>query len=262
MEEKLKKWVNEFLEQIKTSEKPSIWLEQQRENGNLKEFFPELLLCYQVEQNQYHKYDVYYHLLYSCDSAAKREAVKLAALFHDIGKARTKKNVNGEWVFYNHEIISTEIAFQVFKRWGLPRFLVKKTTLLIRNHMFHYQENWTDSAVRRVMRKVGRENMEDLFLLRVADREGNGFRRGEPLKVKDFKARIEKILVEEKRFKILDLEIKGNDIIEMGLKEGPVVGKVLKQLFQMVKDNKLDNQIDELKREAEKIIQSDHFVCS
>lgn len=261
MEEKLKNWVQDLLEVLAHWEKPSDWLEKERLNGNLKEFFPELLDCFGVSQNQYHKYDVYYHLLYSCDAAEKKDTIRLAALMHDIGKPKCKKEVKGEKVFYNHEIVSTEIAFHVLKRWEMPRPLVKKTTLLIRYHMFHYQNEWTDSAVRRVMSKVGRENIEDLFLLRVADREGNGFRKGEPLKLKDFKARIEKIVQTEKEFKIKDLEISGKDLIEMGIQEGPFIGEVLKHLFVLVKGERLANSFEDLKKEANEFIHAGSSIC-
>ena len=262
MEEKLKIWVEEFLKIIKEHEKPSEWIEKERKNGNLKIFFPELADCFNIQQNQYHKYDVYYHLLYSCDAAEKNELIRIAALFHDIGKPKCKKENKGENVFYNHEIIGTEIAFQVLKRWEFPRNLVKNITLLIRYHMFHYQNEWTDSAVRRVMFKVGRENIENLFLLRVADREGNGFRKGEPLKLKDFKKRIQKIIDFENKFKINDLNITGNDLIKIGIPQGPFLGTILKHLFQKVITEEIENKYELLIKEAEEYIHASTSIYS
>jgi poly(A) polymerase/tRNA nucleotidyltransferase (CCA-adding enzyme) len=251
----MKEWVSQLLDILKTHDQPSLWLEEQRANGNLKKYFPELEACYGVKQNQYHKYDVYHHLIYSCDAAVKRLDIRLAALMHDIGKPVCKKKIqDGDWVFYNHEIVSTDIAYQTLKRWDVEWPLVRKVTLLIRYHMFHYQDEWSDSAVRRLIRKVGEDNLEDLFLLRVADREGNGYRSGEPAKITDLRGHIKKILDEEKRFKVTDLKISGKDLMALGMKPGPQMGELLKTLFEKVDAGEIPNEREVLLKEAEKLV--------
>lgn len=247
-------WIDEFLKHLETDEKPSIWLEEERVKKTLDKNFPELLKCFGIKQNKYHKYDVYYHLLYACDATPKRLELRLAALLHDIGKPFCKKTVSSEVVFYNHEIVSTDIAFKLLKKWNIKHSLVKKITLLIRYHMFHYQDEWTDSAVRRIMKKVGRDNIEDLFLLRVADREGNGYRSGEPAKVGDFRTHMRKIIEEEKRFKVTDLQIGGEDLIKLGMKPGKEMGNILKELCERVLKKGLKNEKELLLNEAEKIL--------
>ncbi len=247
-----KDWVGLFLKNLQ-EEKPSLWIEEERKLGQLGLYFPELVACFSVQQNRFHRYDVYYHLIYSCDAAPKNSlTLRLSALFHDIGKALTQKKVGEEYAFYNHEIKSTEIAYEVLNRWEVPLSLIKKVTLLVRYHMFHYQDFWTDSAVRRLIRKVGIQNIEDLFLLRVADREGNGFRQGEPLKLKDFRQRIQDILKEEKKFKITDLKINGQDLIALGIKPSPKMGEILKILHQEVEKKALENFKETLKEEVKK----------
>ncbi len=249
-----KEWGEALLSVLLEKDKPSIWIEEQRKNGNLKEFFPELLNCYAITQNKFHKYDVYHHLLYSCDAAIKKIHIRLSALFHDIGKAKTQRQKGNESTFYNHEIVGAEIVYQILNRWEVDIKLIKKVVLLVRHHMFHYIDEWRDKAVRRILKKVGFENMENLFLLRVADREGNGFRQGEPMKLKDFRERIGKVLEEENRFKIKDLNISGNDIIKMGIEPGPFIGEVLKYLYSLVIDKRLENEESVLIKEAKEFI--------
>jgi poly(A) polymerase/tRNA nucleotidyltransferase (CCA-adding enzyme) len=257
MEEKLdnNQWVQELLAQLQQNDKPSDWIEQQRLNGNLALYFPELASCYGVSQNKYHLYDIYYHLLYTTDHTEKRLDLRLAGLFHDIGKLRTKKENGPATVFYNHEIISTEIAFRILKNWKLKRPLIQKVCLLVRNHMFHYLEQWKDSAVRRLLKKIGPDNLQDLFMLRVADREGNGTRKGEPLILNDFRTRIQAIIAEENRFKIKDLEIGGDELIALGQTPGPKMGILLQHLFELVMDKTLPNEKDALQTAALNYIQ-------
>jgi len=80
--------------------------------------------------------------------------------------------------------------------------------------MFYYTEIWTDGAVRRFIRNVGIENLNDLFILREADRIGNGTKQGTPEVFINFKERIRKILEIDNAFKIKDLDIDGNIIME------------------------------------------------
>lgn len=248
-------WIQELIEVLKTWDTLSQWIEKEREKGRLKKHLPELEACIGVEQNRFHRYDVYHHLLYSCDAAVKKLDIRLAALFHDIGKPLCRFKSGEDWAFYNHEIASTKIAYHVFQRWGLDQNLIKKVTLLIRYHMFHYRDEWSDSAVRRIIRKVGMENLEDLFLLRVADREGNGFRQGEPSKLQDFRHHIRRVQEEAARFKITDLKIGGEDLKELGMTPGPAMGKILKSLAEKVSTGKIENEKYFLREEARNLME-------
>jgi poly(A) polymerase/tRNA nucleotidyltransferase (CCA-adding enzyme) len=234
---------DEFLKIIQ-SPKPSIGIELLRKSGLLNLFLPELLTGHGIEQNVYHRYDVYYHNLYSCDAADTTDyRVRLAALFHDIGKYHAKKEIEGhkkgkKSVFYNHEIIGAAITKRVMRRLKFSNQDIKTVTHLIRNHMFHYTNLWTDGAVRRFMRKVGLENLNALFELRRADRIGNGLKQGNSRAVQTLKNRIEKIIEAENAITVRDLAINGNDIMkEFGLKPGPIIGKILNHLLEKILDD-------------------------
>ncbi len=256
--------IRDELIKIMESDKPSIALEYLRVTGLMKIILPELLEGYGVNQNKFHKFDVYYHNIYSCDAAPKDDyAIRLAALFHDIAKPITKKGkqdereenndeetenpLNQENSFYNHEIVGAKVSYRILKRLKFSNDDIKKITHLVKYHMFYYTDEWTDGAVRRFIRNVGVENMEDLFILRNADRVGNGTKQGESKHFLDFKDRIKAIIDEDAAFKITDLNIDGNDIMSsLKIKSGPLIGEILNYLLELVLDNPEYNNREKL----------------
>jgi poly(A) polymerase/tRNA nucleotidyltransferase (CCA-adding enzyme) len=247
---------DEFIK-ILQSPKPSVGIELLRKSGLLELFLPELITGHGINQNVYHRYDVYYHNLYSCDAAVADDyRIRLAALLHDIGKPYAKKEIEGsnrgkKSVFYNHEIIGAAITKRIMRRLKLSNQDIRTVTHLIRNHMFHYTHLWTDGAVRRFMRKVGLENLEALFELRRADRIGNGLKQGESRAVQNLKQRIEKVLEDQNAITVRDLVINGNDVMRtFDLQPGPVVGRVLNHLLEEILDDPEKNEQDTLLRIA------------
>jgi len=245
---------------IVTGKKPSCGFEFLREVNLLEIYFPWLYDCYGVKQNEYHSYDVYYHLIYSCDSAVPELIIRLSALFHDIGKVKAKRKIQkGEDekdVFYNHEIIGTNITFKVLKQLGFEKKLIKKVSRLVRYHMFHYTPEWTDKAVRRFI-KTADIDMEDLFKLREADRNGNNKRVKTTNKMLELKNRIKHVIEYDSRKTAKDLAVNGYDIMEIfGLKEGPVVGKILNHLLHFFIEDESRNEKEILIVEAKKYYES------
>ncbi len=222
------------------SDKPSVGFEYMRVTGLLQLCFPELSQGFGMEQNKYHLYDIYYHSIYSCDAAPKdKPLIRLAALFHDIGKIATRREGHdGDYTFYNHEVIGAKIARKIMRRLKFSNDEIEYVTNLILNHMFHYTQDWTDGAVRRFIRKVGLDNLQDLFILRLADRSGNGMRDGLPEPIKKLKKHIEKVIEKDNAFTVKDLDIDGYSIMdELHIKSGPIVGKILNELLEKVLDN-------------------------
>jgi poly(A) polymerase/tRNA nucleotidyltransferase (CCA-adding enzyme) len=248
--------IRDELLKILETDKPSVGFEYMRKTGLLMNSLPELAEAYSVEQNRFHVYDIYHHSLYSCDAAPKgNPLVRLAALFHDIGKVQTKRmGDDGDYTFYNHEVIGARIVRRIMKRLKFSNTEIDKVNNLVINHMFHYTNEWTDGAVRRFMRKVGVENLPDLFTLREADRSGNGSRFGIPEPIKKLQERIEQIIEAENAITVTDLDINGNIIMDaFDLKPGPVIGNILKELLELVLDNPEINDRDILLQEAAEI---------
>lgn len=254
-----KERIRDELIKLIATEKPSIGFEYLRKSGLLRLFLPELVNCYGVEQNKYHLYDIYYHSLYSCDAIPGVDPIiKLAALLHDIGKMTTKRmGDDADYTFYNHEVIGAKITKKIMKRLKFSNEEISRVSNLILNHMFHYIDEWTDGAVRRFMRKVALENLNDLFLLRLADRRGNGMRDGLPAPIHDLIKRIEKVIEDENAITVKDLDINGYVIMEeFKLKPGPQIGKILNGLLEMVLDCPEMNQRTILIKKAYEIYES------
>ncbi len=239
--------------------RPSIGFEYMRKSGLLDICLPELARCYGVEQNKYHLFDIYYHSLYSCDAApAGNHVVRMAALLHDIGKVPTRREgADGDYTFYNHEVLGSRMVKKILARLRFSNDDTTRISNLVSNHMFHYTDDWTDGAVRRFMRKVGMENLDDLFLVRLADREGNGMRGGLPAPIGRLMKRIEKVIEDENAMTVRDLDIDGYVIMqEFNVRPGPIIGVILNQLLEMVLDEPEMNTRETLLAKAREIFAS------
>lgn len=237
---------------IMQSDKPSKGIELLRRTEILRIIMPELLTGFGIKQNKFHKYDIYYHNLYTTDATPKDNlAVRLAALLHDISKPYTKRIPEDrnpdEATFYNHEVIGAIVAKKILKRLKFSNEIVDKVTSLVRHHMFYYTDEWTDSAVRRFIRKVGLELIPELFILREADRVGGGIRKGNSYHLQRLQEHIEKILEEENAFSLKDLKVNGYDVMKIkNIPPSPAVGKILNYLLEVVLENPEKNTRDEL----------------
>lgn len=220
-----------------------------RESGLMQEILPELEKCFGVEQKspgRHHIYDVGNHLLMSLKFCKSDDPVtRFATLLHDVGKPQTyKKLENGTITFYNHEMVSTKIAENVAERLKFSKKEHDKFISLIRWHQFTVDEHQTDSAIRRILRNVGLENMEDILALRVADRLGGGARETS-WRLEEFKKRL--IEVQKEPFSVRDLKINGNDVMKaLNLKPGPKIGEILNDLFEKVVNKKVENKKEDL----------------
>jgi tRNA nucleotidyltransferase (CCA-adding enzyme) len=227
---------------------PSVGFRMLSNLGVLAVIAPELERCRETPQEKVAAQDVFEHSLATLDAAAaalsKEPAstpeheqddlvLRLAALLHDIGKPDTY----GDGHFHQHEFVGEAKARQLLRAWKFPREVVERTTHLIRNHMFWYQPDWTDSAVRRFIRKVGLEEIDDLFFLRRADNIGSGARQPNMRALNELWLRVQEEIRSANAFSKRDLKVDGNDVMaELGIPPGPEVGRILDALFEKVLD--------------------------
>jgi tRNA nucleotidyltransferase/poly(A) polymerase len=239
-----KERVKEELFKIFASVNPYDGIVLFRNSGLMQEILPEMEKCFGVEQKspgRHHIYDVGNHLLMSLKNCKSSDPLtRFATLTHDIGKPQTyKKLESGVITFYNHEMVSTKIAQNIADRLRFSNKERDKFITLIRWHQFTVDERQTDSALRRFIRNVGLENIEDMLALRVADRLGGGARETS-WRLEEFKKRL--IEVQKQPFTVRDLKINGNDVMkELNLKPGPEIGKILNDLFDKVVEKKVEN---------------------
>jgi tRNA nucleotidyltransferase (CCA-adding enzyme) len=245
---------DEFLKII-MCERAAEGIERMRELSLLKYIIPELEEGYKVTQNKHHIYDCYEHYLRSLDFAAKKGFnvyVRLAALFHDIGKPRTKRGEGPEATFYGHEIVGAKMTDQILKRLKFPKKDIEKIVKLVRYHLFYYNPGEVkESSVRRLIRKVGLENIEELLQVRMADRIGSGVPKAEPYKLRHLRYMIEKVSRDPISVKMLKVD--GNDVMEiLKIKPGPKVGQILQILLEEIVEDPRKNEREFLKKEIEK----------
>ena len=241
-----KERVKDELIKIIMSENAVMGIEIMRETNLLMELIPELIRCYNVGQNKHHLYDVYTHLLKSLEYAVKKNyslEIRLAALFHDIGKPLTKEGEGLNCTFYNHEIVGAKITKNILQRLRFPKKIIEKVVHLVKNHMFYLEiDKITMSAVRRLIRRLGLENLEDFFKLREADRIGSGVKKAVPYRLRYLKYLVHKVQIEPITPKIL--AVNGNDVMDiLKISSGPKVGWILKILLEeIIEDNHKNNR--------------------
>ncbi len=252
---------DEFMKLLLNSPKPSKGIDLMRQCGLLQIFLPELLEGYGVEQKLYHTHDVYWHSLKTCDYA--QDSVKLAALLHDIAKPRTDMG-NGH--FYGHDVMGVEMVETIMKRLRFSKSEIERVKTLVRNHMFYYphsqQESkedvllsqWSDSAIRRFLNRVGEENVEDLFKLRIADATSNPNSPFDPNEITLLQKHISEVRAKDMALKISDLDINGEDLKSIGVQSGPQMGKILKGLLDVVIEDPLMNTKEKLLDEAKHML--------
>lgn len=220
-----------------------------RSSGLMQEILPELEKCFGVEQKspgRHHIYDVGEHLLISLKNCKSTDPLtRFATLIHDIGKPQTYKKLDsGIITFYNHEMVSTKIAEGLADRLKFSNKEREKLITLVRWHQFTVDERQTDSAIRRFIKNVGQQNIEDMLALRVGDRLGGGARETS-WRLEEFKRRL--LEVQKQPFSIRDLKIDGNDVMKvLHIASGPKVGEILEKLFEKVVAKEIPNEKEKL----------------
>lgn len=256
---------DELMKLLKYAPKPSVGIELFRESGLLKLFMPELLECIGIDQPEWHVEDVYKHSLATIDLA--EDSIKLAALLHDIGKARTRTEDDAGVHFFGHDKAGAEMAKNIMERLRFSKSQIKKVTTLIRWHMFYYpsadwrkgnqlediateespkQGGWTDSAIRRFISNVGEEYIEDLFKLRIADANANPKSVFDPLEIQSLQNRIAEVRSKDMALKVTDLNVSGYDLEQIGIEKGPQMGQILDRLLEEVIEDPLLNEKEKL----------------
>ena len=261
----IERFRDEFLKMLK-SEKPSVGLKLMEETGILKLFIPEFEVCrgcIQGDGRGFHDFDVMDHLIYACDGAPKNNyKVRLAALFHDIGKPSCKRVIENEkdgqlFTFYNHDNEGAKITEKILRRLKFSNEEIADVSHLVKNHMFHYESSWSDAAVRRFIVRVGLKYMDDLFDLRVADVFGmhnnqvNLRNSTTSENILELKERIEKITEKQNALSLKDLCVNGKDLMDIGIPSGKKMGVVLNELFEAVLEDPEMNNREKLLKLAE-----------
>jgi len=243
---------DEFIKIIEST-RAADGVELLRQLGLLKYVVPELEEGWGVGQNKHHVYDCYTHNLLSLKYAAQQKfslEVRLASLLHDVAKPRAKQGEGLDATFYGHEMLGAKMASKVLARLKFPSSLADKIIKLVRYHLFYYNVGEVgENSIRRLVRNVGKENVEELLQLRMADRIGSGVPKAEPYKLRHLRYLIEKASREPLSAKMLKID--GHEVMELlKVAPGPKVGQILDILLGQVLDDPKRNTALSLKKET------------
>lgn len=239
----------ELMKLLLKSPKPSVGLSLLKESGILSIFIPELTEGIDVVQPEFHSDDVFTHSILTVDEA--EDSVKLAALFHDIGKPRTIIKDDKGTHFYGHDVKGAEMTEEIMRRLKFSNFETEQTVKLVRWHMFYYPSadwrnsedpknkpahGWTDAAIRRLIQNVGGlESIDQLLKLRIADQLSNKKYEFDRAELDAISERIAEVSAKEMALKVSDLDISGQDLMDnFSISAGPQVGKILAHLLDKV----------------------------
>ncbi len=236
---------DEFLK-IMSSDHPSEGVLFLKNTGLLTFILPEVDICFTIPQKspkRHHIYDVGTHLVMALKHCPSIDPItRFATLIHDAGKAQTfrRDDKTGLITFYNHEVVGKILAEKIADRFKLSNKEKHKLVTLVQFHQFTVTEIQTDKAVRRFIKNVGKEYLNDIIDLRFGDRIGSGA-KPDSWRFDLFRKRL--IEVQKQPFEIKDLKVDGNDVMKtLKLKPGPKIGEILTKLFNQVIEEKLKNE--------------------
>ncbi len=251
-----KERIRDEFEKLLMSDGAADGVRRLQELGLLRKLMPELEEGVGMEQNKHHIYTIFEHNVRSLHYAVENNfplELRVSALLHDVGKSRVRewksdprgekynKGRQGDWTFYQHQYVGEKLAIEILDRLRFPKNMIEKAALLVREHMFVYDpEIVTLRGVRRLVSRVGTENVDDLFKLREADRIGSGVAKAQPYRLRHLQAMVEKVKQDPVSPKMI--KVKGNDVMgELKIEPGPRVGATLSILLEEVLDDPTRN---------------------
>jgi len=238
------------LHKMLAADPPSRALGILAETGVLSHSLPELAAQRGVAQDKAPGMDLWAHCLATVDAAAHSDPgnprLRLAALVHDIGKPGTLADGH----FIGHDTEGARLAELMLSRLAFPRRDVEAVADLVRYHMFSYEPRWSGAAVRRFIRRVGRDLVGDLINLRAADNVGSGLPANAG-HLDELRRRVAAELAAGAPLSLRELAVRGDDlVVELGVAPGPIVGELLDHILGWVLDDPARNERGGLLDEA------------
>ncbi|NNM83626.1 HD domain-containing protein [Candidatus Parcubacteria bacterium] len=252
--------VRDELVRILNSSEPMSALVLAQRLGILEFIAPDLVRGIGVEQNQAHSYDVFGHLMRTMQHAADKGwnfDIRLAGLFHDISKPETRRwsEEKSDWTFHGHEVVGSRVTKKALEDLHFSRETIEKVVKLVRWHMFFSDpDQITLSAVRRMIKNVGEENIWDLLNLRICDRIGTGRPKEQPFRFRKYKAMVDQALRDP--ISVSMLKTDGEHIMnKFHVNPGPRIGWTLNALLEEVLDDSSKNVDEYLDKRVEELLE-------
>jgi poly(A) polymerase/tRNA nucleotidyltransferase (CCA-adding enzyme) len=232
---------DEFIK-IVMADKPMQGIVLAHKLGVLRYVSREIEAGLHVEQRGEHIYDVWEHNLRALQHSADNNwplHVRLAALFHDVSKPETRRwsEEQKQWTFYGHDVVGGRVTKKILERLKFPVKLTDTVSKLVRYHLFFSDiDKITLSAVRRIVKNVGPENVWDLMKVRACDRIGMGRPKEKPYRLRKYESMIEEAM--RAPVSVGMLKTDGQKIMEVTHETpGPRLGWTLHALLEEVLDD-------------------------
>ncbi len=215
---------------------------------------PEFVPCFDFDQKtKHHCYTVYDHIIKSVEVAPNEHDIKLAMLFHDIGKPQCFQGNVVTGHFKNHQIPSGDIAKKIMRRLKYDNATIENVSALIYEHDNRYPAE--RKSVRRYISKHGYEFSKNQLKVRLADT------MAQSMYVREYKLKLindtvnigNEVISENTCLTLKELAVNGDDLIEINICNGKEIGRILNILLGLVVDEKIPNDKDILLQTADKL---------
>lgn len=237
-----KERIRDELDKILMTGHPDVGLKLLSYTGLNKYIIPELDACRGVKQNEYHKHDVFDHILEVVKNTPPNLTARLAALFHDIGKPATKSvGLDGRVHFYDHEDVGSSMAGEIMDRLRYPNDETKSVKSIVSNHMRLKAagpdgEQASDKQLRKFMAALGPDLRSALTVMH-ADNISHKAEASQPNQIKALAARMHDLLANQPAEKVKP-PINGHDIIKaLNIKPGPMLKTTLDAIQDAMYEN-------------------------
>lgn len=246
-----KERIREEFNRILLSDVPSQGVRDLVSTGLIQWIIPELMEAYGFFQHDLpHDKDLFHHILAVLDYTEKDLVLRLAALFHDIGKPRAfvmdKKGVEHAG---GHHLQSMHMAGTIMKRLKYDHKTVERVKILVREHVSEFEEI-EPKTIKKFIHRLGVENLKRLLKLQIADKKGTG-NSWDYSHIVRVQEEAKRILDAKEPLTVKDLDIKGSDLLKLGIPQGKQIGEILNRLLELVWERPELNHKEELLKHME-----------
>ncbi len=240
--------IREELFKILLSTKPSYGIKLLYDLNILKIIIPELIATVGFNQhNPHHEFDVFNHIVCVVDKTAPLIELRLAALFHDIAKPSTfTMDEQGIGHFYGHQDVGLDISRRILKRLRVSNSIIDTVDILIKEHMTHHND-YSKKGLKRLINRVGKDKIYYLLNLQKADIKCTNSGRDISFMI-EREQEVKNIIEENEPMEKKQLAINGSDIVNLGYKQGRIIGEILDYLLERVLDEPELNRRETLRR--------------